>query len=149
MHYLALVHRDESGGYGFTVPDIPGFAAHAETDELGEALAVARRVLADHLAATADAGRELPRARPPGEVIADPEFRGDLDEALATTLLPAILPSGRTLRINVTMDENTLGLVDSAARDRGLTRSAFLAEAARRFAAAHDQPCEGEGDAKS
>jgi predicted RNase H-like HicB family nuclease len=134
MHYLALVFRDDDEGYGFTVPDVPGFTAHAENAGLDKALAVARGVLADHLAAMVDADLPLPEARPPEVVIADPEVQDDLGGAVATVLLPAILPAGRTLRVNVTMDEHTLSLVDGAAGERKLTRSAFVAEACRRFA---------------
>jgi len=134
MHYLALVFGDDDGGYGFTVRDIPGFAAHAENAGLDEALGVARRVLADHIAAMVDADLPLPEARAPEAVIADPEVQEDLGGAVATVLLPAILPAGRTLRVNITMDEHTLSLVDYTAGERKLTRSAFVAEACRRFA---------------
>jgi predicted RNase H-like HicB family nuclease len=134
MHYLALVFRDDVQGYGFTVPDIPGFTAHAENAGLDAALAVARRTLADHLAALVDAGLPIPEARAPEDVIEDPEVQEDLGGAVASILLPAILPAGRTLRINITIDEATLALIDRAAADRNLTRSAFMAEASRRFA---------------
>ena len=135
MYYLALVHRDaDAGGYGFTIPDIMGFTAHAETDSLDEAIAVARRVLADHIAALVDAKRPVPKARAAEVVLADPDAAEELGEAMATILLPAIHPAGRTVRINVSIDESTLALADSAAHDRNLTRSAFVAEACRRFA---------------
>lgn len=134
MHYLALVFANDAGGYGFTVPDIPGFAADAGDAGLDEALAVARRVLAHHLAALADAGLAIPAARQPQDVVDDPQLCEDLAESVAQVLLPAILPAGRTRRINITMDENILSLIDRAADDRNLTRSAFISEAARRFA---------------
>jgi predicted RNase H-like HicB family nuclease len=133
MHYLALIFRDDEG-YGFTLPDVPGFTAYAPTDSLDHAVAVARGVLADHLAALVDAGHPIPSARAPEQLIADPDLREDIGGAVATMLLPAVLPAGRTLRVNITIDENMLGLIDRAASERKLTRSAFIAEAARRFA---------------
>jgi len=143
MYYLALVHRDpDAGGYGFTIPDITGFTAHADTDSLDEAVAVARRILADHIAALVDAKLPVPEARAAEEVLLDPDVTEELEEAMATILLPAIQPAGRTVRINISIDENTLALTDSAAHDRSLTRSAFIAEACRRFAG------EGEVEAK-
>ncbi len=135
MHYLALVFGDDEEGYGFIIPDIPGFTAHAENASLDEALAVARRILANHVAALVDHGLAVPAARPPEEVLADPEVQEDLGGSVAQLLLPAIFPAGRTLRVNITIDEATLALADRAAGDRSLTRSAFIAEACRRFAA--------------
>lgn len=130
MHYLAFVYPDATG-FGLTCADVPGFAAHFETGDLDTAIVEARRVLAAHLAAMIDAGVALPVARPLAELRSDPDLAEDFEEAAATILLPALVPSGRTLRVNLTFDENTLGLIDGAARVRGLTRSAFLAEAAR------------------
>lgn len=138
MYYLALIFRDDEG-YGFAVPDVPGFTAYAPTDCLDEAVAVARGVLADHFASLVDAGLAVPDARAPEQVIADPDVREGLRGAVATMLLPAVLPAGRTLRINISIDENMLGLIDRAAGERKLTRSAFIAEAARRFAVGEDE----------
>jgi hypothetical protein len=112
-----------------------GFTAHAQTDSLDEAIAVARRVLADHITALVDAKLPVPDARAAEAVLADPEVAEEIDEAMATILLPALHPAGRTVRINISIDENTLAMADSAAQDRKLTRSAFIAEACRRFAA--------------
>ena len=74
------------------------------------------------------------QARRPDEVLNDPDLIQDRELADFFTILPAIAPAGRTMRINVTIDEATLALADRAAGDRGLTRSAFIAEACRRFA---------------
>lgn len=49
-------------------------------------------------------------------------------------MLPALMPFGRTKRVNLSIDENTLELIDKAANVRGLIRSAFVAEAARQYA---------------
>jgi len=135
MYYTALISTD-AGGYGFTVPDVPGFTAHADTEDLEKAAEIARRVLADHLALLIDEGEELPRPRNLKELKQDRTLHEDFAEAEAVILLPALLPAGRTKRVNVTIDENTLDLIDRSAADRKLTRSAFIAEAARRLATA-------------
>ena len=135
MYYTAIITTD-AGGYGFVVPDIPGFTAHAETDDIEKAAAVARGVLANHLALLIDNGAELPKARSLKELQKDASLREDFEEADAVMLLPALVPAGRTLRVNLTIDENTLDLIDRSAADRKLTRSAFIAEAARRMATA-------------
>lgn len=135
MYYTALITTD-AGGYGFTVPDVPGFTAHTDTDDLEKAAAVARRVLANHLALLLDSGQELPQSRTLKELQRDPSLKEDFDEVELIMLLPALVPAGRTRRVNVTIDENTLDLIDRSAADRKLTRSAFIAEAARQMATA-------------
>lgn len=134
-YYVTLIHGEEDG-YGFTVPDVKGFAAFVETGSLEEAVAEARRVLNDHLALIIDAGFELPAASGLGALRSDPAFKDDFEDADVVMLLPALVPAGRTKRVNVTLDENVLDLIDKGAADRNLTRSAFIAEAARQLATA-------------
>jgi hypothetical protein len=45
--------------------------------------------------------------------------------------VPLLADPGRTVRVNVTVDRGHLEQIDEAADARGLTRSAFLAQAAR------------------
>ena len=61
------------------------------------------------------------------EVLADPDVPGDA----VTVLLPLLAAAGRTERVNITPDAGLLRSIDTAATARGLTRSAFLAPAAR------------------
>lgn len=131
-HYLAFVFP-ERDGYGFTAPDVPGFTAFAATRDFDAAAAEARRVLTDHLAALVDTGGALPSARDIEALRADPALADDFAEAATTVMLPALLPYGRTVRVNLSLDQSTLGMIDLAAEARGLTRSAFVAEAARRL----------------
>jgi hypothetical protein len=44
---------------------------------------------------------------------------------------PLLIDSGRTVRANVSFDAALLDAIDAAAKERGLTRSAFLSSAAR------------------
>jgi DNA-binding NarL/FixJ family response regulator len=45
--------------------------------------------------------------------------------------VPLLSDAGRTVRINVSLDKGLVDQIDAAASARGLTRSAFLAQAAR------------------
>ena len=60
----------------------------------------------------------------------------DVQEALAAggylISVPLIDNDTATVRANVTFERGVLRAIDAAARDRGLTRSAFLASAARK-----------------
>lgn len=133
-YYLALVYAAPDG-LDFTCPDLPGFNAHSDSASLDDAAAIARTVLADHLAAMKDAGLPWPEARPLTALFNDPALRDELDEAVTTMMLPALTPAGRTQRVNLSLDENTIDLIDRAAKERGLTRSGFVAEAARSLVA--------------
>jgi metal-responsive CopG/Arc/MetJ family transcriptional regulator len=46
-------------------------------------------------------------------------------------IVPLIFDSGRPARANLSLDSGLLQAIDEAAQARGLTRSAFLASAAR------------------
>ena len=56
----------------------------------------------------------------------------DLEEGAFLMSVPVISLSGRTVRANVTIDAGLLSGIDMVAKSRGLTRSSFLAQAARR-----------------
>ena len=70
---------------------------------------------------------ELPKARTVSEVLASAEI-GPGETAI---LIPLVLDAGRTIRANLTFDAGLLAAIDDEATRRGLTRSAFLASAAR------------------
>ena len=55
----------------------------------------------------------------------------DLGKGESLVILHVVLDQGRTVRVNLTLDAGLLEAVDRAAKDRGLTRSAFFASAAR------------------
>ncbi len=135
MFYLTIVFRD-ADSFGFIIPDVPGFTADIETTDFDHAVAQARTILTSHLAALVDAGGTIPVARAMNDVRNDARFAEDFATADAIMMLPALLPAGRTVRVNLTMDENTVDLIDQAASERKLSRSAFVAEAARRMAMA-------------
>ena len=56
----------------------------------------------------------------------------DLRAGAFLIAVPLIESTSRVVRANISLDKGTLDAIDAAAAARGLTRSAFLAEAARR-----------------
>jgi HicB_like antitoxin of bacterial toxin-antitoxin system len=50
---------------------------------------------------------------------------------ISPVMVPLLLDSGRTVRANISLDAALLEAIDAAAKERGLSRSAFLASAAR------------------
>jgi hypothetical protein len=63
--------------------------------------------------------------------MADKEVRRSLKSGATTMLVPLLADPGRTVRVNMTVERGLLDQIDEAAEARGLTRSAFLAQAAR------------------
>jgi predicted RNase H-like HicB family nuclease len=126
--YVALVDG-RSGAYGLTVPDLPGCTSAAATiDELLRKATEAVRLWAED--AMAD-GEKLPKPRPIEAVRADPEVGAALGRGAVLTIVPLVRDAGRPAKANLSLDAGLLAAIDEAAAARGLTRSAFLASAAR------------------
>lgn len=67
------------------------------------------------------------RSRPLSEIIA----AGEIEAGESAVMIPLLLDAGRTVKANVTFDAGLLAAIDAEAEQRGLTRAAFLASAAR------------------
>jgi len=124
--YFALVHQEGDSAYGVQFPDVPGCFSAA--DDLTELAAMASEALALHL----EDADELPNARDFAELHADPEIARELAEGAFLIGVPLISLAGRSAKANITMDAGLLSAIDATAKARGLTRSAYLADVARR-----------------
>jgi predicted RNase H-like HicB family nuclease len=124
----ALIH-EEDGISGVSFPDFPGVVAAARSAE--DALRKGAEALTFHVAGMAADGDRLPELRSIAELRENPEFLADSGGAVLA-LVAFELPA-KAVRVNISMDEALLGAVDRAAAAAGQTRSAFLAEAARRL----------------
>jgi predicted RNase H-like HicB family nuclease len=126
--YIALIDG-EAGAYGVVFPDCPGCTAMAAT--MDDALAQATDTLREWMADRVAAGLAVPNARSAEEIRSDPAATEDLGSGAVIASVPLLLDSGRSVRANLSFDAGLLSAIDAAARERGLTRSAFLASAAR------------------
>lgn len=111
--------------WGVRFPDLDGCVGGGATPE--EAIADAAAALRDVAAHKRSGGHALPRARGLAEILAS----GEIGEREAPVLIPLLLDAGRSVRVNVTFDAGLIDSIDLAAKRRGLTRSGFLASAAR------------------
>jgi predicted RNase H-like HicB family nuclease len=123
--YLALVEKDEESAFGIRFPDIPGvFSAADNQDEIVPNAVEALQLWAEDM--------PLPVPSPHEDIVA----RIDIREALASggylVSVPFIDNDTAVVRANVTFERGMLRAIDATARARGVTRSAFLASAARR-----------------
>lgn len=116
VHYTAVVERTRTG-FSVFFPDVPGCVSAGRTEL--EAIENGEEALALHLAEMVRSGEQVPKAS--ANIPDDPE----VDEHcrfLARVELP-----GKSVRLNITMDEGLVSAIDRVADNR----SSFLAEAAR------------------
>lgn len=116
--YPAVVER---AGDGFSVffPDLPGCTSAGRT--IQEAVLNAEEALAGHLLVSAEHNEDVADPSDIDAIEHDPE----IDE-VARVLVRGERP-GKSVRINVTIDDGLLAAIDRVARNR----SRFLADAAR------------------
>lgn len=129
MHYVAVVEKDEDSAFGVWFPDVEGCFSAGET--LEEAVANSAAALRQHVEAVESAGRSVQAARAIDDVLLDKDVRASLKAGAVLLAVPLLADAGRTVRINVSLDKGLVDQIDAAAAARGLTRSAFLAQAAR------------------
>jgi hypothetical protein len=97
-----------------------------------EAIARGRETLAFHVAGMIEDDDPMPTLRTLEELRADREIAREMRDVKRVCLVevPFELP-GKPVRVNISIEDRLLDAVDRAARTRGQSRSAFLAEAAR------------------
>lgn len=124
-HFIALVHKDEDSAFGVSFPDLPSVfsAADAEDDLIANAIEALRLWAEDE---------PMPAPSTYEEVTARDDVRTELSKGAFLVRIPHIEDDTRVVRANVTFEKGMLDAIDAAARERGLTRSAFLASAARK-----------------
>lgn len=111
------------------IPDLPGCHGGGASPEA--AIADAVSALAEYAAELKKRNTPLPKPRSLREIGSDVRNRPDPNQGESAVMLPLRLDRGRTVRANLTFDAGLLEAIDAEARLRGLTRSAFLASAAR------------------
>ena len=123
--YIALIHKEPGSDFGVSFPDFPGCISAGKT--LDEARAAAAEALALHIEGMIEDGETIPAASTLETVMAERAHR----DAVAF-LVKAPAQHARAVRVNITLPEDVLAEVDKEAGRQGLSRSAFLARAARR-----------------
>lgn len=122
----ALIH-EENEVFGISFPDFPGCISGGSSAE--DAIRKGSEALTFHVAGMVEDGDPLPVLRSLVELQADPDFK-EAAAGAALALVPFDLPA-KSVRVNISIDENLLSAIDAAARSAGQSRLSFLAEAAR------------------
>lgn len=124
-NYIGLIYKDADSDYGVSFPDFPGVAT-AGTD-LDDARDMAQEALALHVDGLIEDGEAIPEPSTLEAIMSDLENK----DAVAV-LIPLKTQSKKVVRLNITLPEDVLVEIDAYAQAHGLTRSGFLAGAAKR-----------------
>ncbi|EPR43124.1 putative protein family UPF0150 [Desulfovibrio sp. X2] len=138
MHYIAAFHpaEEKAGAFTVTFPDLPGCITQGDT--FTEAFAMAQEALEGFLDVMREDNDIIPepsgfeeamaKARAEAEEDGEPLAPGTIFQAVPVP--PLDVPP---VRFNVSMAPHVLYRIDRFAKAEGLTRSGFLANAARHY----------------
>ena len=124
-NFIGLIHKEENSDYGVSFPDLPGVATAGI--DLDDARRMASEALALHVEGMIADGDPIPEPSSLEAIMADQANRD-----CVAILVSVKMPTSRSVRLNITLPEDVLNDIDSYAQTHGLTRSGFLAKAARR-----------------
>jgi predicted RNase H-like HicB family nuclease len=123
--YLAFIHKDPGSDYTVTFPDFPTCITAGGT--LDEARDMAREALPFHVEGLLADGEQLPAPMSLEQALdADPMGRN------AVAFLVDVPFEDPIVRANITVPKGILERIDRYAKAQGLSRSAFLTQAAQR-----------------
>ena len=128
MRLPIVIHKDESSGYGVTVPDLPGCFSAGDT--LDDALSSAQEAIECHVEGLLMDGEPLPASKPLQAHQANETFAAGT-WALVDVDMSKL--SDKSVRVNITMPARVLAVVDAAASRAGESRSALLTHAALEY----------------
>jgi predicted RNase H-like HicB family nuclease len=127
-HYIGVADlAPHEAIWSIVFPDFPGVTSAAR--EFADVPQQARDALASAIEDMIAKGEDLPRSIEEGQPC-EP-FAGEFHNP-RYVVVPVELPD-TPVRINVSIDRGLLKRIDDAARRRGMTRSSFLAEGARKL----------------
>ena len=132
MRYPVIIHKDPDSDYGVTVPDLPGCFTIGDT--VDDAIVQAVEAIECHIEGLVLDGQTIPTPRSIEFHQKNPDYADGVWVLVSVTLdkLP-----GESRRVNITMPELLLALIDQHAKQHGETRSRFIAQAAMEFIASH------------
>ncbi len=134
MRYPVVVHKDANSDYGVTIPDLPGCFSAGETFD--DALAQVVEAIECHIEGLLIDEEPVP---PPGTIEAhqlNPDY-ADGVWAIVTVDLSKL--SGKAKRINITLPERLVRVMDRYASAHGETRSGLIAQAAIEYIATRER----------
>jgi predicted RNase H-like HicB family nuclease len=128
MLYPVIVHKDDSSDYGVTVPDFPGvFSGGATLEEALDNVQDALETFFD-----GENVEDIAQPSPLEAVIASEAARAG---AVVMVDVKFDFLDSKSVPVNITLPLWLRNRIDKAARNAGMNRSKYLAEAARAYGA--------------
>lgn len=124
-NYIGVISKNKIGEYCVSFPDFPGCITAGRTIE--EAKKMATEALNFHVEGMLEDGEKIPVASSLHNITLNPDYKKSF--AFVQVEVPDAKP--RTIRVNITIPENTLKHIDTVAKKTGMSRSAFLIHAAQ------------------
>ena len=130
MRYPVVVHKDPDSDYGVTVPDLPGCFSSGET--MDEALNEVVEAIECHLEGMLMDKEPIPIPKTVEHHQSNPDYA---DGVWAVVAVDISKLSGKTKRVNITLPERVLTLMDKYATEHGESRSGLITQAALEYIA--------------
>ena len=130
MRFPVVIHKDANSDYGVTVPDLPGCFSAGES--MDEAMTNAVEAIELHLEGMLLDGEPLPL---PQSVDVHQQNSDYADGVWALVTVDLSRISGKSKRVNITLPERLLAVMDQYAAQHGETRSGLIAEATMTYIA--------------
>lgn len=134
MRFPVVVHKDDDSDYGVTVPDLPGCFSAGET--VDEALVEVVEAIEAHLEGMLLDSEPISTPKTIEFYKDDPDFANGL---WAVVEVDVSKLSGRSKRVNITIPEHLLAMMDQYVLERGKTCSGLIAEATMEYIATRRQ----------
>ncbi len=130
MRYPVVIHKDTESDYGVTVPDLPGCFSAGET--LDESLNEVVEAIECHLEGLLMDSEPIPPPRSIEYHQSNPDYQEGI-WAVVTVDISKL--SGKAKRVNITLPERVLTLMDKYATEHGESRSGLITQAALEYIA--------------
>lgn len=132
MQYPIVIHKDSDSDYGVTFPDIPGCFSAGSTIE--EAINMAQEAAECHIEGMLIDLEPIPTPSNIDIHKTNPDYKKGLWALIEVDISKLSLKSKR---INITMPERLVRVVDQYANKHGSSRSGLLAQAVTEYMTTH------------
>jgi predicted RNase H-like HicB family nuclease len=134
MRYPVVIHKDPESDYGVTVPDLPGCFSAGET--LDEALNEVVEAIECHLEGLLMDSEPIAVPKTIEYHQSNPDYQEGV-WAIVTVDITKL--SGKTKRVNISLPERVLTLMDKYAAAHGESRSGLITQAALEYIATRQE----------
>ena len=124
-NYIAVIHKDPESDFGVSFPDFPGCVTAGSS--IDEAKDMAQDAISLHIKGMLEDGERIPAPSKLDDIMDDPDY----SDAAAIIIVTVSDAKPRSVRVNITVPEDMLRKIDSMAKKKGMSRSAFLVRAAQ------------------